>query len=58
VLQDLLGLSDWQPAFAPPVINLGAHIADAARRWTKAVTASELGAHPYTMSADELAKWR
>ena len=57
VLQDLLGLSEWQPAFARPVTALGAQIAEAARTWSRSVAASDLGIHPYTMSEAELAKW-
>jgi len=33
VLHDLLGLTDWQPPFAPPKTNLGQHIRDAAAAW-------------------------
>lgn len=33
VLQDLLGQSDWQPPFAPPMAQLGEAIRDAARQW-------------------------
>ena len=33
VLHDLLGLSDWQPPFAPPVVNLGEQVQQAAKRW-------------------------
>lgn len=33
VLHDLLGLSDWQPPFAPPVVNLGEQLQQAAKRW-------------------------
>lgn len=56
VLQDLLGLSDWQPAFAAPVAGLGRQIADAARRWAVMVHESDLGEHPYRMSPEELNK--
>lgn len=37
VLQDLLGLSDWQPPFAPPLAQLGASIQDAASKWCEQV---------------------
>ncbi|MEM1353927.1 MAG: 3-methyl-2-oxobutanoate hydroxymethyltransferase [Planctomycetota bacterium] len=37
VLQDLLGLSDWQPPFAPPMAGLGASIQDAAAKWREQV---------------------
>ncbi|MEM6333649.1 MAG: 3-methyl-2-oxobutanoate hydroxymethyltransferase [Planctomycetota bacterium] len=33
VVDDLLGLTDWQPKFAPPMTNLGEQIRDTAARW-------------------------
>jgi 3-methyl-2-oxobutanoate hydroxymethyltransferase len=56
VLQDLLGLSEWQPGFAQPVSHLGEPIMAAARRWTAMVRAGDLGEHPYTMSDGEAGK--
>lgn len=50
VLQDLLGMTDWQPSFAKPVAALGEQIADAAGRWIEKVRTSDLGEHPYQMS--------
>ena len=41
VLQDLLGLSDWQPPFAPPMAGLGEAIQDAAAKWCEQVQAGE-----------------
>ncbi len=49
VLHDLLGLSDWQPAFAPPVAAIGESMSDAARTWVQKVADRDLGPHPYTM---------
>lgn len=51
VLQDLLGLSDWQPPFAPPVTDLGQRIADAAAKWAEQVHSRRYLAqdHPYVM---------
>lgn len=49
VLQDLLGLSPWQPAFAQPVTNLGESLSAAAQQWIRKVRASDLGEHPYRM---------
>jgi 3-methyl-2-oxobutanoate hydroxymethyltransferase len=49
VLQDLLGLTDWQPAFAQPVTNAAQVLQDAAATWMRKVTARDLGTHPYTM---------
>ncbi len=37
VLHDLLKLSDWQPPFAPPAIDLGSQIQAAAAAWVAAV---------------------
>jgi 3-methyl-2-oxobutanoate hydroxymethyltransferase len=56
VLQDLLGLSEWQPGFAKPIAQLGEQIVAAAARWKRMVHASELGEHPYRMSEGELDK--
>jgi 3-methyl-2-oxobutanoate hydroxymethyltransferase len=57
VLQDLLGLTAWQPAFATPVVALGEDLAKAAEVWIEKVRASDLGVHPYTMSDGEAAKF-
>lgn len=53
VLQDLLGLSDWQPSFARPISNLGHQITEAAGQWIQRVRESKLGAHPYKMRDGE-----
>lgn len=56
VLQDLLGLTSWQPSFAQPLVTLGQHIITAAHQWIEKVHASEcggLGPHPYTMSDEQ-----
>ncbi len=37
VLQDLLGLSDWQPPFAPPMGQLGQAMQSAAQAWREQV---------------------
>jgi len=50
VLQDLLGLTAWQPAFALPAIDFGPQLLAAARGWMHRVRANDLGPHPYTMS--------
>lgn len=57
VLQDLLGLSSWQPSFAHPVAHLGEQLMDAASQWIELVRASNLGPHPYTMKDVELDKF-
>jgi 3-methyl-2-oxobutanoate hydroxymethyltransferase len=56
VLQDLLGLTDWQPSFARPITRLGEQLIAAATRWCRMVRDSELGEHPYRMSEGELDK--
>lgn len=57
VLQDLLGLTDWQPAFARPITALGKQIITAADQWIDMVKTSNLGEHPYKMAEGELAKF-
>ncbi len=49
VLQDILGLSSWQPSFAQPLAQLGPQITAAAERWAASVRNNDLGDHPYTM---------
>ncbi len=41
VLHDLLKLSDWQPPFAPPVLDLGSQVQAAAAAWVQAVSRGE-----------------
>jgi 3-methyl-2-oxobutanoate hydroxymethyltransferase len=53
VLQDLLGLTDWQPSFARPIAWLGEPLMAAARQWIGMVRDSNLGEHPYRMSESE-----
>ena len=57
VLQDLLGLTHWQPSFARPLTNLGDAYLAAARTWIEKVRAADLGQHPYTMKENELDKF-
>ena len=56
MLQDLLGLTDWQPSFAKPIAQIGDQVIAAATRWNRMVRDSELGEHPYRMSKAELDK--
>ncbi len=56
VLQDILGLTEWQPPFAQPVARLGEGLTAAAREWVRKVRTSDLGEHPYRM--DDGAKGR
>lgn len=53
VLQDLLGMSSWQPAFALPTVQIGRHIQEAARGWIDRVASGNLGEHPYVMNNSE-----
>lgn len=55
VLHDLLGMTDWQPAFAPPQAAIGRAIADAAAAWVQQVSSGRYLAddHPYRMSDEE-----
>jgi len=50
VLQDLLGLTAWQPAFALPAIEFGPQLLAVARGWMQRVRTNDLGPHPYTMT--------
>jgi 3-methyl-2-oxobutanoate hydroxymethyltransferase len=53
VLQDLLGLTEWQPSFAHPLVRMGGDLVDAAQRWMENVRTSNLGEHPYRMRDGE-----
>lgn len=57
VLQDILGLTTWQPPFAQPLLPLGQTLTDAAQRWVRKVRAGDLGEHPYAMSPEERRKF-
>ncbi len=59
VLQDLAGLTRWQPSFARPISDLGKAISSVASTWMDRVATGDLGDHPYAMregEADRLAK--
>ncbi|MSQ91235.1 MAG: 3-methyl-2-oxobutanoate hydroxymethyltransferase [Phycisphaerales bacterium] len=58
VLQDLLGMSAWQPAFALPTAQIGRQIAIAAQNWMTRVASGNLGEHPYVMNATERAAFQ
>lgn len=51
VIHDLLGLSDWQPPFAPPVTDLALQIEKAAGKWATLVESGRYlrRDHPYHM---------
>ncbi len=46
VLQDLLGLTRWQPGFAEPMVHLGEQIKAAGEAWVARVAARQVGASP------------
>lgn len=55
VLQDLLGMSDWQPPFIKPVVNVGEQIAEAARSWQERVATGRylVEDHPYHLEMNK-----
>ena len=53
VMQDLAGLTKWQPAFAKPTANLGTELGSVAKNWMANVHNSTLGDHPYKMRDGE-----
>lgn len=57
VLHDMLGLTDWQPAFAKPLVEMGNKTAEAARQWIDKVRRSDLGEHPYRMKDGDAGKF-
>ena len=58
ILQDLLGMSTWQPAFALPTAQIGGQITAAAKGWMERVASGNLGEHPYVMNDTERAAFR
>lgn len=55
VLHDLLGLSGWQPPFAPPMGELGESVTRIAQQWVQQVHKGEYlkDNHPYRMADGE-----
>jgi 3-methyl-2-oxobutanoate hydroxymethyltransferase len=58
VMQDLAGLTKWQPSFAKPTATIGNDIASVAKTWMNNVNASTLGKHPYDMREGESEKFQ
>ena len=56
VLQDLVGMTRWQPGFAKPVAHLGPMLEEAAGEWVHRVSAREITEHRYRMKMGEGAK--
>lgn len=53
VLQDLLGLTSWQPGFAEPVVRLGEQIETAASEWVRRVAERQATDHRFRMTSSE-----
>ncbi len=53
VLQDLAGMTPWQPSFAKPTATIGHDIASVASTWMNNVSTDNLGKHPYAMHDGE-----
>lgn len=53
LIHDWLGLTDWQPAFAPPATDGGRQLADLARRWVDLVESGQYlkDGGPYHMAS-------
>lgn len=49
VLQDLLGMTTWQPGFASPLAHLGDEIEAAAREWVHRVAGRKASEHRFEM---------
>lgn len=56
VLQDLLGLSHWQPGFATPLAEVGKETQAAAEEWLRRVASKQVTDHRYVMKVGESAK--
>ncbi|MCK4873322.1 MAG: 3-methyl-2-oxobutanoate hydroxymethyltransferase [Phycisphaerales bacterium] len=53
VLQDLLGMTTWQPGFANPITDVGRQIESAAREWIERVADNRVTDHRYEMLPGE-----
>lgn len=58
VLQDLLGMTPWQPSFAPASANLGADIQRHVGEWVRKVARRDVTDHRYTMNTGESGLFR
>ena len=56
VLQDLLGMTDWQPRFATPIASLGTTIQSLAEQWVSRVADRKVTDHRYEMRDGEAGK--
>jgi hypothetical protein len=57
-MQDLAGMTNWQPAFAAPKASLGKDIANLAKTWMTNVNNNDLGTHPYDMREGESQRFK
>ena len=53
VMQDIAGMTAWQPSFAKPTAKIGEEIAAVASTWMQNVSTNNLGKHPYNMHDGE-----
>jgi 3-methyl-2-oxobutanoate hydroxymethyltransferase len=58
VMQDLAGMTAWQPSFAKPTASIGDSIASVATTWMQNVVTNNLGKHPYNMHEGESERFR
>ena len=58
VMQDLAGMTAWQPSFAKPTATIGEQIAGVASTWMQNVSTNNLGKHPYNMRDGEAELFR
>ena len=57
VTHDLLGLTERQPPFALPIVNLGKQITEMADTWKDRVRSGSLGEHPYALADEQKAEF-
>ncbi len=55
VLHDIMGMTDWQPPFAPPLAPVGQLIEQAARQWNEQIQEKSYlkNDHPYKMTKQD-----
>jgi len=57
VTHDLLGLTERQPPFALPLVQLGRGLGEMAEQWKDRVRSGALGEHPYALSDEQRAEF-
>ena len=45
-------MTDWQPAFAQPLAQIGTAITKLGEDWVDRVSSGNLGKHPYSMAPE------